>query len=520
MSTPQLRLSNPIGGAHPAVLERRRRELMLIAATALIPLVIALGIAVEVPNPSPPLVVGITLGVPAILALVISTRYEITVALLVVYLGLLDGPIKLLSANQAASALRNVLISAIGLGMIMRLLVRRERVSLPPLAGWILVFVALVLVEAVNPKTNGILKIVGGFRQQLEWVPFFFFAYLVMRSKQRFRKLFIILGVIALANGAVSTIQTRLTPAQNASWGPGYSERVEGANGLGGRTYVSEGVGHVRPLALGSDIGFGGAVGVIALPGILALLAIGRFRRRWVLPLLCVGVLLAVATSLQRTAVIGAVVAALSFLLLSFSAGHGGARALAALFVVVVLTLLMAAVLASSEGKGVFSRYENIATPGQAATTSVNYREATLSQIPRDIANAPFGIGLSTVGAAASFGGRAHSKIEGERASGESQYNYLALELGLPGLLLWIAFLVKLLVLVVRRIGRIEDTELRTYLIAVVATLFAFTVMGFAGPTTASGAGGPFFWSAAGIAAYWLAGSVRSALPAIRAREA
>jgi hypothetical protein len=520
MSTPQLRLSNPIGGAHPAVRERRMRELMLIAATALIPLVIALGIAVEVPNPSPALVVGITLGVPSILALVISTRYEITLGLLVVYLGLLDGPIKLLSASQAASALRNVLISAIGLGMILRLIVRRERVSLPPLAGWVLVFVAFVLVEAVNPKTNGILKIVGGVRQQLEWVPFFFFAYLVMRSKERFRKLFIILGVIALANGVVSTIQTRLTPAQNASWGPGYGERVEGASGLGGRTYVSEGEGHVRPLALGSDIGFGGAVGVIALPGVLALLAIGRFRRRWVLPLLCLGALLAVATSLQRTEVIGAVVAALSFLLLSFSAGRGGVRALAALSVVVVLALVMAAVLASSEGKGVFSRYESIATPGQAATTSVSYRERTLSQIPADIANAPFGFGLSTVGAAAGFGGRAQTKIEGAAASGESQYNYLTLEVGLPGLLLWIAFLVKLLVLVVRRIGRIEDTELRTYLIAVVATLFAFTVMGFAGPTTASAAGGPFFWSAAGIAAYWLAGSMRSALPAIRAREA
>ena len=39
------------------------------------------------------------------------------------------------------------------------------------------------LVEAFNPSTHGILKILGGFRQQLEWIPFFFFGYVVMRSK-------------------------------------------------------------------------------------------------------------------------------------------------------------------------------------------------------------------------------------------------------------------------------------------------------------------------------------------------
>ena len=43
-----------------------------------------------------------------------------------------------------------------------------------------------MLVEAANPDTNGIAKIFGGFRQQFEWIPFFFFGYLVMRSKERF----------------------------------------------------------------------------------------------------------------------------------------------------------------------------------------------------------------------------------------------------------------------------------------------------------------------------------------------
>ncbi len=50
-----------------------------------------------------------------------------------------------------------------------------------------LAFVVLVLAEAFNPDTHGLLKIVGGFRQQLEWVPFFFFGYVLMRSKERLR---------------------------------------------------------------------------------------------------------------------------------------------------------------------------------------------------------------------------------------------------------------------------------------------------------------------------------------------
>jgi O-antigen ligase len=373
-----------------------------------------------------------------------------------------------------------------------------------------LIFVALVLVEVANPGTRGILKIAGGFRQHLEWIPFFFFGYVVMRSKERFRKFFLILGVIALANGVVSTIQTQLTPAQLASWGPGYSELINGTGNVSGRTYRdSEGVSRVRPMALGSDLGYGGFVGVLALPGILALFATGRLRRRWVAALLCLGALLAIATSLQRTAVLGAVFALLAFALFSFSAGRRVTRVLAAVVVVVALTFALGSVLTADIGKGVFSRYTSIA-PGKAASTSVNYREKTLAEIPTDIAAAPFGAGLATVGAAAYFGGTNRPIIEGLGASGESQYNFVTLELGLPGLLLWIALSIKLFVLGARRLRHIADLELRISLVAVFAALFAMAMMGFAGSTMSRQPGGPYFWFAAGIFAYWFAGPGRT----------
>ena len=100
--------------------------------------------------------------------------------------------------------------------------------------------------------------------------------------------------------------------------------------------------------------------------------------------------------------------------------------------------------------------------------------------------------------------------LEGHNVSSETEYNFVSDELGLPGLLLWVAFSIRLLVLALRRLPRVRDIELRIYLAAVFATFIAFTIMGFSGPTMSSAAFGPFFWSAAGIAAYWFAGPGRA----------
>ncbi len=500
------------GGPHPAVLDRRRRDLALLGSSSAALLVLAVVIDALLPSPSLKLIVLALVGAALVTVCLLTSRYELTLALLALYLGLLDGPVKLISGGgAAASVVRDILILAISLGAAVRVIVRREHVRLPPLCGWVLAFVALVVVQAANPSTHGVLKILGGFRQQLEWIPFFFFGYLLMRSNKRFRTLFILLGVIATVNGLVSTYQTHITPAQLASWGPGYSAYVHGGETLSsggakltGRTYLSEGVARVRPPALGSDEGFGGSMGVLALPGLLALLIAGRVRRRWAVMVLCLGALLAIATSLQRTQVLAAVVAVVSFALVFAMANRRAIRPLGALLAVLGMALALTAALGSTEGSGTFSRYLSIA-PGQAGSTVVDYREKTLLQLPKDIINAPLGVGLGSIGAAAGFGQHSRVEIEGKGASGESQYNYVTLELGLPGLLLWIALTINLIVLGLRGLRRIADRELRSSLVAVLAVLITFTLSGLAGPTMASPPFGPYFWFAAGIFAYWFA---------------
>jgi hypothetical protein len=497
------------GGPHPVVRRRRRQDLLGTAAIVVVPFAIAVAIAISVPDPNYFLTAGIAAGMLGLVILAASVRYEVTLTVLVLYLGLLDGVIKLETANQLVSSLRDLMIAAICIGAIVRMIVRRDEVRLPPLTGWVLAFVLLVLVQAVNPNTVGVLKVIGGFRQQLEWIPFFFFGFLLMRTKDRLRKFFILLGVIATINGLVSTYQTQLTPAELSGWGPGYAQRVNGTGTVSGRVYTDEeGNARVRPPALGSDLGFGGFVGVLALPGLLALMAMGRPRGRWLALVLCLGALLAVATSLQRTAVLGAVIAGLAFVALSASAGRRVTQVVTALLVVGALVFGLASILAPEAGQGVFSRYATI-TPGKAASTSVGYRESTITQIPKVIAKYPFGAGLAQAGAGATFGGAPTATIDGHRASAESQYNYVNLELGFPGLVYWIVISIFVIVLAASRLRRIGDVELRLSLAAIFAAFIAFTMMGFAGATMSNLPFGPFFWFAIGIASYWFAGGLQ-----------
>jgi hypothetical protein len=503
MST--LRLSALAGAINLQFLGRRASQLARDGGILLFSVALAFAIAVKVSNPNGVVLAGIVVGTIAVLGLVVSDRYEITLALLLLYLGMVDGVIKLMTANQGVSAIRDVLIAAISIGALVRVLARREPVRLPPLSAWVLAFVLLVLVEAANPNTHGAAKIVAGFRQHLEWVPFFFFGFLLMRSKDRFRKFFLLLGVVALANGVVSTVQTGLTPAQLAGWGPGYYERVYGGQALSARVYQdSEGKSRVRPPGLGSDFGFGGYVGVLAIPGLLALLAAGGLARRDILLaiLLFVGALTAVATSLQREAVLGAVVAILSFVLLSLASGRRAARLLITLLVVSAVGLSAIAAISSTTSSSVFSRYTSI-TPSNAASTAYDYRVFDFSQIPTDIVHFPFGAGLASEGAGSSFGGSAIAEINGQPVSGESQYNYVTLELGLAGLILWVALTIYVVSLVIGRMRSMSDIELRFYLAGVFSAFIAFTVMGIGNPTMSSLPFGPFFWFALGIGSYW-----------------
>src|SRR5256885_2238118 len=106
-----LRSPGPPGTVHPAVVDRRLRGLVLVGLTVLVPAIVALAIAVAVPHPNLLVTLALICGALGVVALMLIPRIEITVAVLALYLGLLDGPVRLglggAGGGEGVSAVRD-----------------------------------------------------------------------------------------------------------------------------------------------------------------------------------------------------------------------------------------------------------------------------------------------------------------------------------------------------------------------------------------------------------------------------
>jgi hypothetical protein len=499
------------GLAHPYVIERRLGDIARTGLMALIPAVTALAITIAMPKASLLVVLAIIAGAVAVIGLMVSSRLEVTVTLVVIYLGLLDGPLKLLtSARELTASTQDILLLAVCAGALLRITVRKERIAWPPLSGWVIAWTLLVLVNAFNPKTQGILPILAGFRQNLQYVPFFFFGYVLIRSKRRFRQMFILMGVFALANGAVAAYQTELTPAQLASWGPGYHNLIyPPSNGGSARVYFSEGEARVRPPGLGSEAGSSGAIGHIALPMCLALLAISRRKRKWIAAIFALGSLVAIVVGLGRLQLVGAALGVVAFAGLVTFGGKQVSRTFGTMLAVVVLAIPVGAVLDSTLRSGTLSRYTTL----NASSETTLHKEAAWSKIPKYVAASPLGFGLGNSGSAA---GRLKSNtnlLEGHGLTSETEYNVLVKELGAPGLILWPLISIYVSLLIVRRMRKVRDGDLAICLAGALAAFIPLPIEGTSGFISGGAASGAYFWFAIGIVAYWLVGPGRALAP-------
>ena len=499
---PRPRVALP--SAHPAVLQRRMGDLLRTGAMALIPIGLGLAVTIGLPKASLLVALGVIAGLIAVASLVLCSRLEITGTLVLVYLLLITGPVKMLTSHREVTAvIPDLLILAVSLGALMRMVVQRERIRLPPLSGWVIGWTALVVVNSFNPKTQGVLAVLGGYSQELQYVPFFFLGFVLMRSTRRFRQLFVIVGIAAAASGVVAAYQTELTPAQLASWGPGYRALIKPSEGKGsGRVYFSEGEARVRPPGLGAEAGASGGIGHVALPMCLALFAITRRKKRWIAALLSLGAIMAVIVGLGRLQLIGAGLGVVAFVGLSLLSGRQFTRAVGAVLAIVVIAIPAGAILVTSLRSGTFKRYESLNT----SSSTTLHKEGAWSQIPGEVSASPFGFGLGTSGSFAGRYGTNQNLLEGHGLTSETQYNVLVKELGLPGLILWplISFAISLLI--VRRMRGVHDGELAICLAGALAAFIALPIEGTSGFIGGNLAGGGYFWFAIGVTAYWLAG--------------
>ncbi len=440
--------------------------------------------------------------------LLVSDRYQITLALLALYLGLVDGYVKLKLNTSWATLGRDALLYAIVAGAFARAAVRRERIEVPPLTGWVLAFCAVVLVQVFNPANGSWSHSIAAVRPHLEFVPLFFLGYWTMRSKARLRGFLMLLLLIAAVNGVVSFLQFNMSPEQFASWGPGYNERIYGTNNISGRSFLDgSGELQVRPFGLGGDAGFGGIVGMLAVPAGLALvLARGRGRPLLIglTLVLAAGAAAGVITSQARVAVVSSVLAALAFGILA-SVSRRVVGTLIAL--AVAAGVAFATVSLVTGGSDTQFRAFKTITPNRVVETTYNYRRDTLAQVPEYAVDYPLGAGIGGTGPAGGYGG----PTRGDSLNAESEPTYLLIELGIPGLLVLLGFNLQLFTLALRRTQRLADIELRLLLAAVIAPLFAVFGSWIVGIATASTPTAPYFWFVAGIAAYWLAENTRQA---------
>ena len=431
-----------------------------------------------------------------------SQRYEWTLAVLVLYLGLADGYLKLSTGNSHVTVVRDILLYAIVVGALVRIAVLNKPVSLPPLTGWIVAWVLVVGIQLFNPENGTLTHSISALRPHLEWVPLFFLGYFVMTGRARLKTFLLLIVIIATANAIVGFIQLNLTPEQLSGWGPGYEQALSGEGDVSARTYTDDtGERRTRPFGLGGDFGFGGKIGLIAIPAALALLALARGKRaRLAMGLLTIGPVVAVLTSEARVAVLASVVAVLAFAALAVTS-RAGLRTVFALCFALPLVYVLLGLVSSNSHQGTFDRYKSISSPSKAVDTTLAYRQSTYEKLPTYVAEIPFGGGIGSSGPAASVGGGP----QGGR-NAESEVTFLVIETGVPGLIVILGFFLTLLYLSVTRIRRVENREVRILMTGIAAPLFGIFAVGFVGTNTATSPVSPYLWFAAGILSFWLIG--------------
>ena len=433
--------------------------------------------------------------------MLVSDRYEWTLLVLLGYLGLFDGVLKLRLDRGGVTLLRDVLLYSIVLGAIARWVSRRETYRWPPYTAWVAAWFGVVVIQLVNSANGGWGHTLSALRPHLEFVPLFFLGYEVLRNERRLRVFFIALAAVASVNGVVAVYQVQLSRSQLSEWGPGYAKLLSGEGCLSPRAFVdSNKVDHPRPPALGSDMGFSGTLGAIAAPGALALLWWSRRRRRSEFALavaLLAGVATAVAVSTSRLAVIQAA-GLLALGIFAVIATRRSSHAIA-------MTGAAALIVAGGMDRPIPNQFRDL-RPLQVhhaesrRTNGLRLQEG-LAQARADVrSDFPFGAGLGSVGPAR---GSTAETAGSNGANGETEFTFLMVELGIAGLLVLLLLHLRVATILLYAGASVACRE-RSFLPGCSGSRGLRTVCAWlAGPTTATSPAAPFLWIALGTLAFF-----------------
>jgi hypothetical protein len=444
--------------------------------------------------------VGIVLVVAGSVWFAVTRNTTLALGLLMLYLGLLDGYLKLATGSNYVTLFRDVLLYSLAAGVLLRRGATGRPSGFPPLSAWAIALVVIVFVQLANPDNGSVFHSLGGVRQDIEFVPLFFLTYTFVRSKPALRGFVVLLVLIGAINGVVNIIQFRESPGQLAAWGPGYEQKVFGTATQTGRIFTEGGEQFTRPLGLGSDAGDGGLMAAFAIGGIIALVSLPGRRRYLPLGLLAAALAVAgIVTAQGRAVVVCALVVAGAYVLFTTSSRRAFITLLSLGVTAVVGVLAVEAVLGGSSAPAVRSSQ---LTLGNLLQTTQSSRGSSIARIPRFWVDYPLGAGLGVAGPAAAVLG--HGPPQAGMLDSENEFNFATVEDGVPGMIAIVGFTLAVFLLALRRCRDEPDPEVRLLVAATAAPIAGMLVVYIVSAMTPTTPGGPYLWAAGGIVAYWL----------------
>jgi multisubunit Na+/H+ antiporter MnhB subunit len=211
------------------------------------------------------------------------------------------------------------------------------------------------------------------------------------------------------------------------------------------------------------------------------------------------GATLAIITSQGRGVIIAAVI-----ILLAFGWLTATSRNRVTSLVGFALAALVAAFVASAVlGSAAAVRYHGLG-PSSIVQTTNQARGRSIARIPHNLVTYPFGAGLATAGPASGSAPGASQLTLSGTVDTETEFSFLTVETGIPGMLAVVGFTIALLMLGVRRLRQEPDREARVLLGALLAPIVGLLALYFTSALTPTVPGGPYLWAVGGIVSYWL----------------
>ena len=357
----------------------------------------------------------------------------------------------------------------------------------PPYALLLMAYVSLVFVQALNPHLPSIFIWLAGVRTSYQYVLLYFVAYQAFRTEEQVLRLTHFLGVLAVVTALGSMIESTL----GLDWI--YRHKVQvfisaiymGASG----DWV------IRPSSITTGPGAAAMIGYFGAIGLLGLAVASREWLRRTSYVSAAGIALGgVLLSAVRLVWLQAAIAMTVFGLLG-----GALKFRRAKYLAIPGAVAIALSLLFSRGE-IRARFQTVESPLDTYLneSSASQRYAGLMVLPRIIADFPLGAGPGWNAPRQDLLAPYRGQEVIEHSGVHNFLSLLALEVGLPGLVLFLLFSLRTSLWGLRRLIQRDDRQGRSLYTAYYA-LFMSMVISFLVGGGIQGWPGEYYWLFAAI---------------------